>query len=92
MNNLENTRHDSTKLQKDFNRYGKNFFKFESLQLDTNNNYTRRKIDELNYINCIPEIQRYNQIVFNDDTFDFKTVMINGAILCKFNAGICFVK
>lgn len=31
VDNLENTRHDCIELQKDFNQFGKQFFKFESL-------------------------------------------------------------
>ena len=29
--NLENNRHDCIELQKDFNKFGKKFFKFENL-------------------------------------------------------------
>ena len=32
--NLENNRHDCLELQKDFNKFGKIFFKFESLEID----------------------------------------------------------
>ena len=74
-NDLEKNRHDCSELQNDFNRYGKRCFKFESLKLELNR--TERKKRELNYINCLPLEQRYNQVVFSK-TFPAKSVMIHG--------------
>jgi len=34
VDNLENNRHDCIELQKDFNNYGKKYFKFESLEIN----------------------------------------------------------
>lgn len=51
---LENNKHDCIELQKDFNKFGKEFFKFEALEL--NNNYLNenlRKLKEKQYIKQI---------------------------------------
>lgn len=47
--NLENNRHDCLELQKDFNKFGKIFFKFESLEIDekyVNENLRKKKEQE----------------------------------------------
>ena len=52
VDNLENNRHDCVELQNDFNRFGKQYFKFESLE--TNKKYSNqrlRKEKEQQYIN-----------------------------------------
>ena len=44
--NLENNRHDCLELQKDFNKFGKRFFKFESLEIGekyVNENLRKKK-------------------------------------------------
>lgn len=48
VDNLENQRHDCLELQKDFNKYGKNNFKFESLHLGEfyQNRAVRKKIEK----------------------------------------------
>ncbi len=49
--NLENNRHDCLELQKDFNRFGKIFFKFESLEIGEKYvNENLRKKREQEYI------------------------------------------
>ena len=48
---LENNRHDCTELQKDFNKYGKSAFIFESLEIgDQYFNEILRKTKENQYI------------------------------------------
>lgn len=79
VDNLENNRHDCKELQKDFNKYGKKFFTFESLEInDQYLNENLRKEKEKQYIKKLKNT--YNIQETKAWNFYSKQVKIKGKI------------
>ena len=76
--NLENNRHDCKELQKDFNEFGKKFFKFEVFKCGIKyKNQNFRQKQELLIIKKIPQKNRYNTISIK------KTFVARGVLVKK---------
>lgn len=76
---LENNRHDCIELQKDFNKFGKKFFKFEALEL--NNNYLNESLRKQKEQIYIQQIRKsYNFKDKQNWNFYTQKVKIKGVI------------
>jgi group I intron endonuclease len=77
---LQNNRHDCLELQKDFNKYSKENFIFEVLEIDQSyENKQLREEREKVWIQQIPEEFRYNQLDFNKSSKS-RAIRIRGQV------------
>lgn len=85
VDNLENNRHDCFQLQKDFNNFGKQYFKFETLKFGIKyNDENFRKEQEILLIKTILKENSYN-IVDITNSSSARSVLIKGKIYNSLN-------
>ena len=84
-NDLEKNRHDCIELQKDFNDFGKQFFKFEALKFDIKyNNQSFRQKQEILLIKEISQENCYNRIDIQK-SFSARSVSVKNKIYNSLN-------